>query len=63
MTYPDIFKSRYPSLKGRNWICTIEPDDLKAFVEIGMKANDYGRRGGKARSANAKRDKKGRFCK
>ena len=63
MTYRDLFKSRYPSLRGRDWIRTIDPDDLRAFVEIGMKHNDYGRVGGKARSATAKRDKRGRFTK
>lgn len=63
MIYPNLFKSRYPFLKGRDWILTIDPDDLRAFVEIGMKHHDFGRKGGKARSATAKRDEKGRFTK
>ena len=62
MIYPDLFKSRY-ILKGKDWIRTIEPDDRKVFVELGMKHSEYGRLGGKARAKTAKRDQRGRFTK
>ncbi len=62
MKYPDLFKKRYKELKGKRWILNIDPDDLKAWVQIGHAAAEYGRKGGKARAASAKRDSKGRFA-
>jgi hypothetical protein len=46
--YPNLFKSRYPVLQGRDWINTIEPDDKQAFIQIGLQATDYGKLGGAA---------------
>ena len=60
--YPNLFKSRY-TLKGRDWIKKIDPEDLKAFVQIGFKHSDYGRKGGKQRAKTGKRDNRGRFTK
>lgn len=59
--YPSLFRKRY-TLHGRFWLKQIDPDDLKAFVHIGMEAHDYGRMGGKVRASTAKRDKRGRFA-
>lgn len=61
--YPNLFKSRYPELIGRDWIRRVEPDDRTAFVHIGLAAFDYGRQGGKVRAATAQRDERGRFTK
>lgn len=61
--YPDLFKSRYPALRGGAWIKTVAPDDLKAFVYLGLKHADFGRMGGIARAATCKRDTRGRFAK
>lgn len=58
-----IFKARYPQLSGVDWVRRIEPEDRKAFIEIGMQAWDYGRMGGKARAKTARRDQRGRFAK
>lgn len=63
MTYPDLFKRRYNSLTGKDWIRSVLPEDRRAFVHIGMQAHDYGRLGGKARARTARRDEKGRFIK
>lgn len=63
MTYPNLFKSRYPSLKGKDWIRRIESDDRRVFVRIGQAEHEYGRKGGRARAQSAKRDQKGRFTK
>lgn len=63
MVYPNLFKSRYPSLRGKDWVKTIDPDDLKAFIQIGMKFNQYGVLGGRARALKAQRDEKGKFVK
>lgn len=46
--YKGLFKSRYPDLKGRDWVRRIEPDDLRVFVDIGNQANDHGKLGGVA---------------
>ncbi len=62
MIYPNLFKQKY-QLKGKNWVKTIEPDDLKVFIDIGMRFNDYGRMGGKVRGKTGKRDRRGRFTK
>ena len=63
MIYPNLFKSRYPILKGSDWIKTISPEDRLAFVQIGFKHSDFGRKGGLHRAKFGKRDKKGRFTK
>lgn len=47
MNYPNLFKSRYPSLRGSDWIKQVEDEDRKAFAQIGFAASDYGRKGGK----------------
>lgn len=47
MNYPNLFKSRY-RLKGSDWLRRIDPDDLKAFVDIGLQAAEHGRKGGRA---------------
>lgn len=63
MLYPNLFKNKYPELRGKDWIRHIEPDDRQVFIEIGMKAWDYGRVGGLARARTARRDSRGRFAK
>lgn len=63
MIYPNLFKSRYTTLKGKDWIKTIEPEDKRVFVEIGFKHSDYGRKGGLYRGKFGKRDERGRFIK
>jgi len=63
MTYPNLFKTRYQKLIDRDWLRRVDHDDRKAFTRIGMEAHEYGRQGGKARVATAKRDSKGRFIK
>ena len=61
MQYPALFKRRYPRLKGKDWIRRIDPDDRRAFVQIGLLATENGHKGGKARAASATRDEKGRI--
>lgn len=63
MTYPDLFKRRYSSLTGKDWLRSVLPEDRQAFISIGMQAHDYGKMGGKERTQTAKRDPKGRFTK
>jgi hypothetical protein len=46
--YPNLFKSRYPVLQGKDWINTIDPEDKQAFIQIGLQAADHGRTGGRA---------------
>lgn len=48
MTYQNLFLSRYPDLSGKDWVRHIDPDDLQVFVDIGLKANQHGKLGGKA---------------
>lgn len=62
MIYPDLFKN-YPDRKGSDWIRRLPPEELKAFVWIGAKHSDWGRKGGIARAQKAKRDKNGKFTK
>lgn len=62
VTYPGLFKARYAELRGRDWIRRVEAEDRQAFIEIGLAATDYGRKGGQAR-AQAPRDERGRFRK
>lgn len=60
--HPGLFKSRYTALQGRDWLRRVDPDDLQAFIAIGMEYHDHGRTGGKARAQAAKRDARGRFA-
>lgn len=46
MNFPNLFNSRY-SLQGRDWVRLLEPEDLRVFVDIGLKAMDHGRLGGR----------------
>lgn len=62
MIYPNLFKSRY-TLRGRDWIKCLSPDDRVAFIWLGLKHADFGRLGGKARANTALRDSRGRFIK
>ena len=48
MKYPNLFKSRYENLQGKNWINSIDPDDKKAFIEIGLQETNHGVKGGRA---------------
>lgn len=59
--HPGLFTSRYPALRGRDWIRRVEPDDRQAFIEIGLAYTEYGRKGGRARAQAALRDERGRF--
>lgn len=59
--YPGLFASYQKT--GSDWIRRLEPEDLKAFIELGMRSWDYGKLGGKARAKSAQRDEKGRFTK
>lgn len=61
--YSNIFKNRYPELRGKNWLQSVSVEDKKAFINIGFMASDCGRKGGKARAEKAKRDYRGRFIK
>jgi hypothetical protein len=61
--FKGVFKSRYPILIGKDWIKNLEIEDLQVFIRMGLAATDYGKKGGQARSAQAKRDKNGRFIK
>lgn len=46
MTYPGLF-SRY-TLKGKDWLRRIEPEDRAVFVDIGLQEAEHGSLGGKA---------------
>lgn len=64
--YPGLFKNRYQSLKGRNWLTAIPEEDRKAFSEIGLTEQrarniNIHQIGGKAAAKKAKRDRRGRF--
>ena len=59
--HPNLFKNRYPKLKGRDWIKKIDPEDKQVFISIGMTHNQHGKLGGKHRAKNGLRDKRGRF--
>ena len=61
MFYPNLFKNRYSSLKGKDWIKRISPEDKRVFIELGLKHVQYGRLGGIARAKTAKRNEKGQF--
>jgi len=46
MMYPGLFKARYPVLKGKDWVRTIDPEDRAVFVSIGAEAHLHGYLGG-----------------
>jgi hypothetical protein len=46
--YPNLFRSRYTSLQGKDWIRRVSNEDRRAFARIGLEASDYGRSGGNA---------------
>lgn len=46
MKYPDLFKSRYPKLQGRDWVKHIDPEDRRVFVELGLSETNFGKSGG-----------------
>lgn len=48
MNYQGIFKARYPSLSGSDWVRTIDPEDLRVLVSIGAEAHLHGVIGGQA---------------
>lgn len=57
-----IIKRRYPVLRGRDWIKSLDSDDRDAFLDQVRAAGRYGVMGGVARSSRAKRDSRGRFA-
>jgi hypothetical protein len=59
MRYPNLFKSRYLVLTGRDWLKSVMPDDQKAFIEIGLSCAMNGVLGGIARANTGKRYPKG----
>lgn len=60
--YHNLFRSKYDLTGRRDWVRLLEPDDLRVFIQIGLQAGEYGKRGGLARAAAAKRDNRGRFA-
>lgn len=60
--YSGIFTAKYGELHGKDWIRHVEPEDRAVLVDIGLKATDYGKKGGIARAETAKRDSRGRFA-
>lgn len=54
------FKKNY-RLHGRDWLRSVSVEDRQAFAHVGQSCAEYGRRGGQARAANARRDHLGRF--
>jgi hypothetical protein len=61
MTYPNLFKNRYPVLTGKNWLLQCSKEDIQAFARLGFELSGYGRSGGHARASTALRDNRGRF--
>jgi hypothetical protein len=59
--YPNLFKNRYPILKGRDWVKNLSEEDRRIFSEIGRAHSSYGHDGGLANVSKAVRDEKGRF--
>jgi hypothetical protein len=45
--FPGLF-SRYQPLRGKGWIKSLPPEEVRVFVDIGLKACDHGKQGGKA---------------
>lgn len=54
------FKQQY-QLEGSDWLRRVSDEDRRAFSHIGRSRGEYGRKGGQARAANARRDHLGRF--
>ena len=54
------FKQHY-KLEGRDWLCKLPEEEQEAFAYYGRMKAQHGRLGGKARSQQAKRDRRGRF--
>ena len=48
MDYSGLFKARYPSLSGKDWVRNISTEDLQVFIDIGLASADHGRLGGKS---------------
>lgn len=47
--YRGLFKNRYgDQLKGHDWPRLLDPDDLRVLVDIGLRAADHGKLGGRA---------------
>lgn len=44
---PGLFQ-KYQPLQGKGWIKALPPEELRVFVDIGLRACDHGRLGGKA---------------
>ena len=44
---PGLFQ-KYQPLQGKGWIKALPAEELRVFVDIGLKACDHGRVGGKA---------------
>lgn len=59
--FPNLF-CRYVR-KGRDWIKALSPEDMQAFIRLGLMYAEYGKLGGMARARSAKRDYRGRFTK
>lgn len=64
---PNLFDGRGPRA-GRTWLKGMAQEDRKVFSEIGRmylreRVPNFPSLGGKARAAQAKRDKRGRFVK
>lgn len=57
-----IFTAKYQDLTGKDWVRRIEAEDRAVFVDLGLQALDHGKMGGEARSAQARRDGRGRFA-
>ena len=36
--YTGIFKAKYGILQGKAWIRSLDPEDLRVFIEMGFKA-------------------------
>lgn len=60
--YKGLFKNKYKQLHGRDWIRSLNPDDFRVFVHMGLEAMEYGHLGGIARASTATRDSRGRFA-
>lgn len=54
------FKNHY-DLRGSDWLRSVSAEERQAFAHIGRSHAEYGRKGGRARVANARRDHLGRF--
>ncbi len=60
MTLKGLIKSRYPNLKGKDWILRVDNETRIIIVEENLINADHAI-GGRARAATAMRDKHGRF--